>query len=186
MSISSPAEPFMPAAMPPEPVRRFGVSQYHRMIAAGILADDDPLELLEGWLVPKMVKNPAHSTARHVATKALEQAVPPGWHVRSQEPITLDDSEPEPDIAVVRGDPGQYARSHPGPRDVALVVEVADASLVRDRSLKSASMPAPGFRFTGSSICPSGGSRRMPTRPAPATLQTTDGMKITPPRRNCR
>ncbi len=136
MSISSPAEPFMPAAMPPEPVRRFGVSQYHRMIAAGILADDDPLELLEGWLVPKMVKNPAHSTARHVATKALEQAVPPGWHVRSQEPITLDDSEPEPDIAVVRGDPGQYARSHPGPRDVALVVEVADASLVRDRSLK--------------------------------------------------
>lgn len=136
MSILSPTAPFMPVAMPPEPVCRFSVSQYHEMIAAGILTDADPVELLEGWLVPKMVKNPPHSTARHFATKALEQILPSGWHVRSQEPITLIDSEPEPDMAVVRGEPEQYDRAHPGPQDAALVVEVADASLVRDRSIK--------------------------------------------------
>ena len=62
--------------------------------------------------------------------------LPPGWHVRSQEPITLGDSEPEPDVAVVRGDPEQYERSHPGPENVAMLVEVADASLDRDRSIK--------------------------------------------------
>jgi len=126
----------MPVAMPPEPVCRLSVSQYHEMIAVGILTHDDTVELLEGWLVPKMVKNPPHSTARHFTTKALEQILPSGWHVRSQEPITLSDSEPEPDVAIVRGDPEQYGRSHPGPRDVALVVEVADASLARDRSIK--------------------------------------------------
>ena len=136
MSISPPIGQFMPVAMPPEPVCRLSVSQYHDMIAAGILASDDPVELLEGWLVPKMVKNPPHSTATHLTTKALEQILPSGWHVRSQEPITLGDSEPEPDVAIVRGDPAQYERSHPGPQDVALVVEVADASLDRDRSIK--------------------------------------------------
>lgn len=136
MSISPPIAQFMPAAMPPEPVCRLTVSQYHEMMAAGILADGDPLELLEGWLVPTMVKNPPHATARHFVTKALEQIAPSGWHVRSQEPITLEDSEPEPDAAIVRGGPEQYERCHPGPRDVALVVEVADASLSRDRSTK--------------------------------------------------
>ena len=93
------------------------------MIAAGILTDDDPVELLEGWLVPKMVKNPPHSTARHLTMKALEQVLPSGWHVRSQEPITLSDSEPGPDVSIVRGDPGQFERSHPRPQDMALVVE---------------------------------------------------------------
>jgi Uma2 family endonuclease len=136
MSIAPPIGQFMPAAMSPEPVCRLSVSQYHEMIAAGILTHDDPVELLEGWLVPKTVKNPPHSTARQLTTKALERIVPPGWHVHSQEPITLSDSEPEPDVAIVRGDPGQYEHSHPGPQDVALVVEVADASLARDRSIK--------------------------------------------------
>ncbi len=136
MSISSPIGQFMPVAMPPEPVCRLSVSQYHEMIVAGILPSDDPIELLEGWLVPKMVKNPPHSTARQLAAKALRQILPSGWHVRSQEPITLGDSEPEPDVAVVRGDLDQYEHSHPGPQDVALVVEVADASLDRDRSIK--------------------------------------------------
>ena len=136
MSISSLIEPFMPAAMPPEPVCRLTPSQYHEMIAAGILGEDDPLELLERWLVPKMVKNPPHSTAIYLTTRVLERILPPSWHVRSQQPITTGDSEPEPDLAVVRGGPEQYGRSHPGSQDVALVVEVADASVGRDRSTK--------------------------------------------------
>ena len=62
--------------------------------------------------------------------------MPEGWHVASQEPITLPRSEPEPDLAVVRGDARQYLDHHPGPEDVALVIEVADASWQRDRTLK--------------------------------------------------
>ncbi len=136
MSISSPITQFMPAAMPPEPVCPLTVLQYHEMIAAGILTDDDPLELLEGWLVPKMGKNPPHSTVIYIIARVLERVLPAGWHVRSEQPVTSEDSEPEPDAAVVRGGPEQYLHCHPVPRDVALVVEVADASLRRDRTTK--------------------------------------------------
>jgi Uma2 family endonuclease len=53
--------------------------------------------------------------------------------LRNQEPITLSDSEPEPDLAVVRGSEDDYAHSHPGPADTALVIEVADSTLREDR-----------------------------------------------------
>jgi len=61
---------------------------------------------------------------------------PDGWYVDSQEPITLNDSEPEPDIAIVRGDTRDYLDRHPGARDLSLVVEVADSTRERDRTLK--------------------------------------------------
>ena len=68
--------------------------------------------------------------------QALERVVGVGWYVDSQEPITLATSEPEPDGVVVRGPSDDYADRHPGPRDVALVVEVSDDTLARDRTLK--------------------------------------------------
>ena len=52
------------SAVPTEPIWRLSVAQYHQMIQAGILTDDDPVELLEGWLVPKMPKNPPHRVAQ--------------------------------------------------------------------------------------------------------------------------
>ena len=58
------------------------------------------------------------------------------WYVRIQAPITLSDGEPEPDLALVRGDRRDYLQHHPGPGDVVLVVEVADTSLARDRGIK--------------------------------------------------
>ena len=72
----------------------------------------------------------------HLARRALEQILPEGWYVHSQDAITLATSEPEPDVAMVRGDRRAYVDHHPGPKDVALVVEVADASLQRDRGFK--------------------------------------------------
>jgi Uma2 family endonuclease len=112
------------------------VAQYHEMIRAGILTDEDPVELLEGWLVVKMPKNPPHRLATELTREALGQRLPAGWHVQSQEPVTLADSEPEPDALVVRGDRRQYGDRHPGPQDLALVVEVADTTLARDRGVK--------------------------------------------------
>ncbi len=127
-----------PPIVPTEPIWRFSVEQYHEMIRTGILTEDDPVELLDGFLVPKMTKSRAHTITTWHARTAIEQVVPAGWYVDSQEPVTLTMSEPEPDTIVVRGKPEDYPESHPAARDVALVIEVADASLRRDRNWKRA------------------------------------------------
>ena len=124
------------ADVPQDLIWRMGVDQYHAMIASGILTDDDPVELLEGWLVFKMPKNPPHRVVTRLVRAALEQRLPAEWYVDSQEPITLIDSEPEPDVVVVRGDTRQYLDRHPGPGDIALVIEVSDTTLQRDRNTK--------------------------------------------------
>jgi len=122
--------------IPTEPIGRLSVEHYHAMIQTGILTDDDPIELLEGWLVVKMSKNPPHRVTTRLLRQALERMIPTGWYVDSQEPITTLDSQPEPDVTVVRGDTLDYLDRHPNPQEVGLVVEVADATLQRDRSTK--------------------------------------------------
>jgi Uma2 family endonuclease len=124
------------AEAPVELLWRLSVDQYHAMIQAGILQDDDPVELLEGYLVQKMPKKPLHRASTRLLRQALERLIPDGWYVDSQEPITTADSEPEPDITVVRGDTLDYLDRHPSPHEVGLVVEVADATLQRDRGTK--------------------------------------------------
>lgn len=113
---------------------RLSVGQYHRMAEAGILSGNDPVELLEGLLVTKMTKNPPHIIATELVQLALVQAVPNGWFVSMQNPVTLfaTDSEPEPDAKIVRGNPRDYLGRKPGPEDVPLVVEVADTSYPDD------------------------------------------------------
>jgi len=133
------------AAVPTDVIWRFSVDQYHAIIRAGILTEDDPVELLEGWLVTKMPKNPRHSVVTQQTPEALVRVLPSGWYVNTQEPITTADSEPEPDIAVVRGERRQYLDHHPGPQDVPLVIEVADSSLRRDRTLKKRLYAAAGI-----------------------------------------
>ncbi len=123
-------------AVPHDPIWRLSVQQYHEMIRAGILTDDDQVELLEGWLIYKMPKKPQHRIATRLTQKALEAIVPAGWYVDAQEPITLADSEPEPDVMIVRGETQDYFDRHPGAQDIALLVEVADSTLERDRGTK--------------------------------------------------
>jgi Uma2 family endonuclease len=124
------------AAIPNDLIWRLSIEQYHAIIQAGILTDDDSVELLEGWLVFKMPKNPPHRVTTRLVRTALENILPPGWYVDSQEPITLSNSEPEPDIVVVRGDTRQYLDRHPGAEDIALIIEVSDTTLQRDRTVK--------------------------------------------------
>ncbi|MGK7928956.1 MAG: Uma2 family endonuclease [Spirulina sp.] len=119
-----------------EPLLRLSVEQYHQMIAAGILDKNDRIELLEGLLVLKMAKNPPHRAATKLARTSLEAILPQGWYVDTQEPITLENSEPEPDVVIVRGETRDYLDRHPGSRDVALVMEISDSTLERDRILK--------------------------------------------------
>ena len=123
-------------AVPPEPVLPLTVEQYHAMIRSGALKSGDPIELLEGWLVNKMIKNPPHSASTARTRRRLNELMPDGWSVDSQEPVTTVDSEPEPDVVVIRGLREEYVERHPGPEDIGLLVEVADTSLERDRGWK--------------------------------------------------
>jgi Uma2 family endonuclease len=130
------APPVPSDAIPDEPIYRLSVEQYHAIARAGILDEDAPVELLEGWLVRKMTKHPPHRAVARRMRRALERLVSEEWSVETQDPITTGDSEPEPDIMVVRVEAAERQDRHPGPGDVALVVEVADTSLRRDRGTK--------------------------------------------------
>jgi Uma2 family endonuclease len=116
--------------------RRFSVPEYHRLAEIGVLTENDNLELIEGYLVLKMARNPPHDCAIELTSDAVRAANPKGWCVRVQCAITLSDSEPEPDIAVARGATRDYAAHHPGPSEIGALVEVADSTLLGDRSDK--------------------------------------------------
>src|SRR5205807_4066795 len=98
---AQPTAPPAPAAeegdVPTEPIYRLSVAQYHAMARHGILDEDAPVELLEGWLVQKMTKHRPHSRCTHRTRRALERILPAGWYVDTQEPVTTAESEPEPD-----------------------------------------------------------------------------------------
>jgi Uma2 family endonuclease len=139
MSIISQSLPAVDAVRETAPGETFyplTVEQYHEMIRVGILDEDDPVELLDGLLVQKMSKNPPHRAGVKLLRDALERVIPPGWYVDSQEPVTLFNSEPEPDGVVVRGAPRDFLDRHPGPDDVGLLAEVSADSLKRDRGWK--------------------------------------------------
>jgi Uma2 family endonuclease len=119
----------------PVRTRRWTRAEYDRLIDVGVFLPDEPLELLGGELIVSEPQGSAHYTAIGLVEDALRAALQPGWLVRSQGPLELDDeSEPEPDVAVTRGDRRSYSRRHPS--RPALVVEVADSSLAFDREHK--------------------------------------------------
>lgn len=112
---------------------RFSVDQYEKMIEMGLLTSGDRVELIEGIVVQKMTQHPPHAVAIDYTQDALRSLLPEGWRLREQKPIKLSDGEPEPDLVIVRGPLQPYEKQHPGPRDIALLIEVADASLEADR-----------------------------------------------------
>jgi Uma2 family endonuclease len=115
--------------------RRFSRAEYERLIELGVFQAGEPIELIGGELMVAEPQGAAHYTAIRKIAKALEAAFGRGWEVRTQGPIGLDDdSEPEPDVAVVPGSPDDYGRAHPS--RPALTVEVAESSLNIDRRHK--------------------------------------------------
>lgn len=121
-----------PPAVAPR-LYRFRVDQYERMIAAGVLTSEDRVELIDGVVVRKMTQNPPHAAAIDYTVAALRPLLREDWLLREQKPIKLSDSEPEPDLVILRGPLRLYERRHPRPADLAVVVEVADTTLEFDR-----------------------------------------------------
>ena len=120
----------------PARIHRIWLNQYHQMIATGVLQEDDPIELIDGCLVTKMPRDPAHDWTLNQLAKKLEKEFGDAGVVRVQSAITAEHSEPEPDIAVVRP-PDDYQERHPSGEDALLVVEIANSSLDFDRSVKA-------------------------------------------------
>lgn len=121
-----------PRAWPTRPWTRV---EYERLIGLGILDEDEPIELLGGQMVVREPQAGPHATAVQLVDAALRRVFRGGWSVRQQLPIALDhESEPEPDVCVVRGRPRDYRTAHP--TAPVLVVEVAQESLIRDREQK--------------------------------------------------
>lgn len=116
--------------------RRWTRAEYDRLIALGLLHEDERVELVGGELVCKEPQAARHAAAVLLVAEALRRAFGVGWQVRIQMPIALgSDSEPEPDVAVVEGGPGDFFDTHPA--GAALVVEVAISSLGFDRDEKA-------------------------------------------------
>ena len=112
--------------------RRWSRLEYDRLIDLGVFKPGDRLELLDGLLVVREPQNAPHATALCATQEVLRNTFGPSFYVRPQLPVALDDeSEPEPDVAVVRGSYRDYRGAHPS-RPV-LIVEIADSTLAGDR-----------------------------------------------------
>ena len=105
------------------------VEEYHRLDEYN--ENGRRTELIRGMVIEKMSKSPLHRTVSAILHELLLRQLPPGYSVWKEEPLTLADSEPEPDISVTRGSKGDFASAHPATAE--LVVEVAVSSAALDR-----------------------------------------------------
>ena len=117
---------------------RFTVDEYHRMGEAGIFSEDDRVELLAGEIVEMSPIGPLHAGTVGRLTALFSARLGGEAIVWIQNPLLLrtEDSEPQPDVVLLRPRPDFYTSSHPEAQDVYLVIEVADTSLVTDREVK--------------------------------------------------
>jgi Uma2 family endonuclease len=126
--------------------RALTVAEYHLMGKAGILNEDDRVELIEGQLIAMSPIGSEHSGTVNALNHALVQAVGDRGVVAVQNPVQLDDlSEPQPDFAVLKPRADFYRRATPRPDEVLLIIEVADSSLAYDRNLKRSLYPRHGI-----------------------------------------
>ena len=119
------------------PVRRFTVAEYYAMAEAGILTEDDRVELIDGVIVEMAPVGSRHVGCVNLYTRWLVRLVEDRAILQVQGAIHLDDdTEPQPDLALLRDRPDFYSSSHAEPSDVLLLIEVADSSVGYDRNEK--------------------------------------------------
>jgi Uma2 family endonuclease len=117
--------------------RRFTVDEYHRMAAAGVLREDDRVELLDGQVVEMTPIGPDHASCVNRLNTLFAPLAAREATVSIQNPLVLGElHEPQPDIVVLRRRADGYREESPGPSDVLLVIEVGDTSVEADRQAK--------------------------------------------------
>jgi len=110
-----------------ERVHRMSVAEYHRAGETGVLSDD--VELLQGIVVTKMAKSPWHEFVIQKLMNLLLAIVPKTFQVRREGPLTLRDSEPEPDLSIVRGKPEDWMTAHPSTAQLVVEVSISSAAV---------------------------------------------------------
>lgn len=116
---------------------KWTIEEYHRMIEAGILGDRQ-VELLEGEIVEMTPEREPHAYCSHEAAEYLSKLLGQRATIRQAKPITLpNDSEPEPDIAVVQRLGREYRQHHPYPENIFWLIEYANSSLEKDLEIKT-------------------------------------------------
>src|SRR5262249_3845743 len=125
--------------MPVEMARRlFDVDDYHRMAKAGILSEDDRVELIDGEVIAMTPIGPRHNAVVDRITRTLVTSVGDQAIVRVQGSVRLNRfREPQPDFVLLRPQADFYASRLPGPSDILLIVEIAESSLAYDRDVKA-------------------------------------------------
>jgi Uma2 family endonuclease len=114
----------------------FSVAAYERLVDLDILTKNDHVELLEGVIVQMSPKGIGHNFAVDYLQRALIKMFDAEWFVRTQGTLQLSETEPEPDLVVLRGQPENYQYRHPNEHDVGIIIEVSDSSLKTDREAK--------------------------------------------------
>src|SRR5437867_201552 len=113
-------------------ISRLSVEEYHRLDEYN--ENGRRTELIRGIVIEKMSKSPLHRTIASLLYKLLSAQVPNGYSVWKEEPLTLSDSEPEPDISVTRGTEGDFTTAHPTTAELAVEVAVSSATLDRENA----------------------------------------------------
>jgi Uma2 family endonuclease len=132
-----PTTPHYPANLSSDSLKYWTVQDYDRMSDLGILNPSERTELIAGQIVLMVAKGTAHVVSLQLLADVLRQQLGDAALIRTQDPVVLDDfSEPEPDLAIVKGNILDYTDRHPLPADVHLVVEVANSTLKYDCEVK--------------------------------------------------
>ena len=126
------------APVVPRETRKFTVEEYFRMVEAGILLEDERVELIEGEILLMPPIGPPHNGGVNRYTRVFRRFPIEWFTLQVQGPVRLDaHSAPEPDLALLKFREDDYWQAHAGPADVLLVIEVADSSLNYDREVKA-------------------------------------------------
>src|ERR1041384_7641384 len=113
-------------------ISRLSVEEYHRLDEFN--ENGRRTELIRGIVIEKISKSPLHSSISKRLYDRISALLPPGFVVRREDPITLSDSEPEPDIAIVRGTEADFFKAHPSTAELAVEVAVSSATLDRENA----------------------------------------------------
>ena len=116
--------------------KRFTITEYHRLADLDFFTEDDRVELIKGEIIKMAAKGKAHSVCNTRLYRELFKLLEEKATIRGQEPIIINDSEPEPDLTIVKNTPDDYFLNHPTPSDIFLIIEVADSSLKYDQEVK--------------------------------------------------
>ncbi|MEH2304738.1 Uma2 family endonuclease [Nostoc sp.] len=117
--------------------RKFTVEQYHKMLESGILTEDDRVELIRGEIIEMSPIGTKHAACVNRLINLLVELLGKRVIVAAQNPVALNDnSQPQPDVALLKPRDDFYATAHPQPQDIFLLIEVADSTIEYDREEK--------------------------------------------------